>query len=117
ISAREVRENGMRSVLKEALVIARNGVEGFYLTFDIDVFSYTYAPGTPGYHADGISAFDAFAALIMLGQEKDLIMMDLVEIDPALDVNHQTARLGADLVLHLLGGLALRKKVWESKFF
>lgn len=109
ISGRELRRRGIDDVMAQALAIASQGTDSIYVSFDIDVISSAWAPGTGASTPEGMEPWDALEAMFGLGREPKVKALDIVCIDPLRDLREATAKLGASLVLTFLGGLVPRR--------
>ena len=108
ISGRELRRRGIDDVMAQALTVASQGTDSIYVSFDIDVVSSAWAPGTGASTPEGMEPWDALEAVFALGREPRVKALDIVCIDPLRDLREATAKLGASLVLTFLGGLVPR---------
>ena len=100
---RDLDEKGFREVFSEAIETAGSGTEGIHLSFDLDVIDPQFAPGTGTPVRGGVSYREAHLAMEMLSDDADVLSMDLVEVNPVLDIVNQTAVLAVELVLSLAG--------------
>lgn len=107
-TARDVRRRGMETVLAEALAIALDGAEVLYVSFDVDAIDQAHAPGCPAIGTGGLDPWDALDALYHLGTRPEVQALDLVCIDPTVDVRNITSRLAVQFLLHFLAGVATR---------
>ena len=74
-----------------------------YVSIDIDVLDPAYAPGISHHEPGGWPTrqmLDALAAVSAAGVP--VVGADLVEINPARDINDMTAMVGAKLIRELL---------------
>lgn len=94
---------GMQEVMRRAIEIASDGTEGIHLSFDIDSLTPEAAPGTGTTVHSGLTIREAFLAVEMLHESGKLLAMDMVEVNPILDIGNQTAHLASELVLAALG--------------
>ena len=94
---------GMQEVMRQAIAIATDGTEGIHLSFDIDSLTPEAAPGTGTKVHSGLTIREAFLAVEMLSESGKLLAMDMVEVNPILDISNQTASLASELVLSALG--------------
>lgn len=78
-----------------------------YLSFDIDYFDPTIAPGTASKLINGGLYNETFVSLSEILKNKKVIGIDLVEINPRLDDCNRTSQLAMNLVLYLLGLITL----------
>ena len=100
---RDLDEKGLPHVFSEAIDMVTSGTEGIHLSFDLDVIDPQFAPGTGTPVRGGVSYREAHLAMEMLADGADILSMDLVEVNPVLDVVNQTAALAVELVLSLAG--------------
>lgn len=84
-------------------------LDSVYLSLDIDVLDPVYAPGTSLPAPGGPTARELLSFLRVVFGKLKIAAMDLVEISPPLDSADLTARLGARIVLEVLGFLQARK--------
>lgn len=99
----EIDKLGMQEVIKQAIEIASAGTEGIHLSFDIDSLTPEAAPGTGTKVHSGLTIREAFLAVETLYESGKLVSMDMVEVNPILDIGNQTAKLASELVLAGLG--------------
>ena len=99
----EIDKLGMQEVMKRAIAIATDGTEGIHLSFDIDSLTPEAAPGTGTKVHSGLTIREAFLAVEMLSASGKVLAMDMVEVNPILDIANQTANLASELVLSVLG--------------
>lgn len=74
------------------------GIEMLYLTVDLDVLTAAVAPGVSAPAALGVGPRPIVAAMRAAAQTGKLRLLDVVELNPDLDVDGRTARIGARLV-------------------
>lgn len=75
------------------------GVNQIHLSFDVDACYPSVAPGTGILLPDGLTKDQALDAFKLLGQCDKVVSMDLVEVNPLLDLKGQTSKLAKDLIL------------------
>ena len=73
-------------------------VDYIYTTVDIDGFSSAYAPGVSAASPMGFSPDIVLESLKLILESRKLIGLDVVELNPEFDRDHQTAKLAASLV-------------------
>jgi arginase len=100
---REIDERGLRAVLTEAIAHASDGTEGIHLSFDMDSVDPSEAPGVGTPVRGGLTYREAHLAMEILCDSGKLVGMEIVEVNPVLDIANQTAKLGVELVLSALG--------------
>jgi arginase len=108
-SMEQLDRHGLVSVMEKSLDRITREVDGIYLSFDMDSLDPRHAPGvgTP-VHA-GLTQREAHLICEMVAETGKLIGMDMVEVNPILDVQNQTALLAMDLILTSLG-----KRIWNG---
>lgn len=80
-----------------------------FVTFDLDAVDGSAAPGVSAPATGGLPVPDWLHAAEKAGQNSCVRSMDVVELNPRLDVDGRTARLAAATVWHFLRGLCRRK--------
>ena len=89
-------------------------VDLVYLSFDIDTFDMSYAPGTGSSSPTGMIPRELFPLLREFAARKTIVGMDIVEYNPFYDnKGQQTARLVRRVMLQLMTGIAMRKEGME----
>lgn len=100
---KDIDRDGIAVVMKRALSIAGRGTGGIHVSFDLDVCDPTIAPGVGTPVKGGLDYREAHMVMEMAADSKQLLGLDLVEINPILDSRNQTATLGTELVLSAMG--------------
>jgi arginase len=100
---RDIDERGMRAVMAEAIERATSGTAGVHVSFDLDGVDPDLAPGVGTPSPGGISYREAHLAMEMLADTGKVLSAELVEVNPILDRQNGTARLGVGLLASLLG--------------
>ena len=100
---KDIDRHGIAAVMKRALQIAGKDTSGIHVSFDLDVCDPTIAPGVGTPVKGGLDYREAHMVMEMVADSGKLIGLDLVEINPILDTQNQTAQLGAELVLSAFG--------------
>jgi len=100
---RDIDEHGMRAVMEKALATVTEGTAGFAVSLDMDVVDPDEAPGVGTPIRGGITFREAHLAMEMIADSKKMLAIDLVEINPIIDVLNKTASLGVGLVASALG--------------
>jgi arginase len=107
---RAIDELGMREVMARALAPVDAGVH-LHVSFDVDFLDPEIAPGTGTTVRGGPTYREAQLCMEMIADTGRLGSLDIVELNPALDVRNQTAELVVDLVESLFGKSTLVKDV------
>ena len=100
---RDIDERGMRNVMEEAIKRAITGTAGIHVSFDLDGIDPDFAPGVGTPSPGGLSYREAHLAMEMLSDTGKVLSAELVEVNPILDTQNTTARLGVELLASLLG--------------
>ena len=100
---KDVDRDGMAAVMERALAVVARDTCGVHVSFDLDVCDPAIAPGVGTPVKGGLDYREAHLAMEMIADSGRLIGLDLVEVNPILDVSNQTAVLGSELVLSAMG--------------
>ncbi len=100
---RDIDERGMREVMTEALRFASDDTSGVAVSLDMDFVDPTDAPGVGTPVRGGVTYREAHLAMEMIADSKAMVSLEVVEINPVIDVHNTTALLGVELVLSALG--------------
>ena len=94
---------GLGVVMERALAAVTGGVSGFHLSFDVDVLDPSAAPGVGTPALGGISYRESLMALEMAAETGLMRSLDMVEVNPIMDVRNQTAQCAVHLIASALG--------------
>jgi arginase len=100
---KDVDRLGITEVMERALVIAGRGTGGIHVSFDLDVCDPGIAPGVGTPVKGGLDYREAHVVMEMAAESGNLLALDLVEVNPTLDLRNTTAELGVELALSALG--------------
>lgn len=100
---KDIDRLGLAAVTEQALTIATRGTAGLHVSFDLDVCDPAIAPGVGTPVKGGLDYREAHMLMEMVADTGALLALDVVEVNPVLDVQNQTAMLGTELVLSALG--------------
>jgi arginase len=100
---KDVDRLGISEVMERALVIAGRGTGGIHVSFDLDVCDPAIAPGVGTPVKGGLDYREAHVVMEMAAESEKLLALDLVEVNPTLDLRNTTAELGVELALSALG--------------
>jgi arginase len=100
---KDIDRQGIATVMEDALRLASTGTAGIHVSFDMDVCDPSIAPGVGTPVKGGLDYREAHMVMEIVADSGLLTAIDLVEINPTLDVRNQTAQLGAELILSALG--------------
>ncbi len=100
---KDIDRHGIAVVMKRALTLAGKGTTGIHVSFDLDVCDPAIAPGVGTPVKGGLDYREAQLVMEMVADSGQLVGLDLVEVNPILDSQNQTAILGTELALSALG--------------
>jgi arginase len=103
ITMREIDERGMSACIDEAIEIVSRASGGYAVTFDVDVLDPGDAPGSGTLVRGGLTYREAHLAMEKIAEAGGMRLLEVVEINTALDINNKTAELGVELILSALG--------------
>lgn len=104
VGADEWTRDGLAAI-DRAIATASDGVDGVYLSVDIDVLDQSEAPGVSAPTPGGVTSAMLYAAIRRIAERAPLVGADLMETAPPLDRDHVTARAAAYAAMHLLAGV------------
>lgn len=99
----DVDKYGIYEVMKKAIEIVCRDTVGMHLSFDVDALSPEEAPGTGTPVSGGLTVREAYLATEMIAETGRLLSMDMVEVNPILDIQNKTGKLASRLILSALG--------------
>jgi arginase family enzyme len=109
LTARMIRERGVREVVREAMEAVAADTDAVYVSIDIDVVNGGEAPGTGASVFTGILAREFLEIMEVLAGYEVIQAVDLCEVSPPLDTpGVRTADLAVSGLLTLL-----ERKVFE----
>jgi arginase len=106
---RYIDEMGMRHTMELALATIDVNTH-LHVSFDVDFLDAAIAPGVGTTVNGGPTYREAQLCMEMIADTGRLASLDVMELNPALDVRNQTALLAVDLVESLFGKSTLMRK-------
>jgi arginase len=100
---KDIDRQGIASVAEQAVNLAGNGTAGVHVSFDMDVCDPLIAPGVGTPVKGGLDYREAHMVMEIVADSGLLTALDLVEVNPTLDMQNTTAVLGTELALSALG--------------
>lgn len=98
----DVKNEGADNIMKKAIEIATNNTNGVHISLDLDVIDPIIAPGVSIPEDNGISDTEMYLIIDEMLKHKDLVKsIDLVELNPTLDIDNKTR----DIALNILNKL------------
>ena len=111
---RYIDERGMRHTLTQAL----DGMTAdthLHVSFDVDFLDPDIAPGVGTTVPGGPTYREAQLCMEMIADTGLLASLDIMELNPALDVRNRTASVAVDLVASLFGKSTLMRREAPSR--
>ncbi len=108
-SMEQIDRLGMVTALEQAIARVSRDVDGIYLSFDMDSLDPRHAPGVGTPVPGGLTFREAHLACEVIAETGKLIGMDMVEVNPILDEQNQTAILAVEFIRSALGS-----RIWSG---
>ncbi|MCU4752227.1 arginase [Halobacteria archaeon AArc-curdl1] len=103
----DIDERDITAVVEDALEVATAGTDGIHVSLDLDWLDPKEAPGVGTPVRGGVTYREAHSALELVSQrdaaDDILRSMDVVEVNPILDEQNETAKLAAELTASAFG--------------
>jgi arginase len=100
---KDIDRLGIAGVMDKALAAAAAGTGGIHVSFDLDVCDPAIAPGVGTAVKGGLDYREAHYVMEAVAEAGKLVALDLVEVNPALDLRNTTAELATELAMSALG--------------
>ena len=105
---RHIDEHGMRTTMTEALQDVDDNTH-LHVSFDLDCLDPDYAPGVGTGVRGGPTWREMQLCMEMIADTGRLGSLDVVELNPALDVRNRTAEVAVELIESLFGKSTLTR--------
>lgn len=99
----DIDEHGMGDVIRDALRRIGGDDVALHVSFDLDGMDPRHAPGVGTAVDGGITYREAHLAMEIVADTGRLASLEMVEINPILDVQNRTGRVAMELILSALG--------------
>lgn len=106
---RQIDEMGMRSTMQAALA-GLDADTHLHVSFDVDFLDPGVAPGVATTVRGGPTYREAQLCMEMIADTGLLASLDVMELNPALDIRNQTAEVAVDLIASLFGRSTLLRQ-------
>jgi len=100
---KDIDRDGIARVAERALSLASDGTGGIHVSFDLDVCDPTFAPGVGTPVKGGLDYREAHTLMELVSDSAQLVALDLVEVNPTLDLRNTTAEFAIELALSAFG--------------
>jgi arginase len=85
------------------LAVAADGTGGVHISLDMDVCDPSIAPGVGTAVKGGLNYREAHMVMELIADSRRLAALDIVEVNPTLDIRNITAEFATELALSALG--------------
>ena len=99
---RDVDEIGIREILLR-IIKKFSHLDGIHISLDLDVMDPLDAPGVGTPSQGGLTYREGQLIMEILADTGKLHSIDIMEINPILDIQNRTAQMGVNLVSSLFG--------------
>jgi arginase len=100
---KDIDRSGIAVIAERAIAIASQGTGGIHVSFDLDVCDPAVAPGVGTPVKGGFDYREAHMIMELVADSQRLVALDLVEVNPTLDIRNATAEFATELALSALG--------------
>ena len=100
---KDIDRQGIAAIAERAIALATQGTGGLHVSFDMDVCDPSIAPGVGTPVKGGLDYREAHLLMELIADSGQLLALDLVEVNPTLDVRNATALLATELALSAMG--------------
>ena len=100
----DIERLGIVNVFDAALKIVTDKTDLVHVSFDVDVLDPVVAPGTGILSKGGLTYREMIYVMKSLGGSGVVGSMDVIEVNPLLDIQNTTAELAVEMLIAALGG-------------
>lgn len=100
---RDIDEQGMSAIARQALEVVNRGTAGFHVSFDLDGCDPSVIPGSGTLVPGGVSYREAHLLLELCAEDGRLSSLEVVELNPFIDHGNISAERAVALVQSALG--------------
>ena len=100
---KDIDRDGIAKIAERAIALAADGTGGVHVSFDMDVCDPAIAPGVGTPVKGGLDYREAHMVMELVADSRRLVALDLVEVNPTLDIRNTTAEFATELALSALG--------------
>ena len=103
----DIDREGFSKILNKVVLFFKTHADIVHVSFDMDVIDPMFAPGVGIPLPGGLNYREALLLMEEMAKTKLVKSVEIVEVNPVLDVRNQTAKMAVELLARLLG-----KKIW-----
>ena len=100
---KDIDRDGIAMVAERAIAVAADGTGGIHVSLDMDVCDPSIAPGVGTPVKGGLDYREAHMVMELVADSRRLVALDIVEVNPTLDLRNVTAEFATELALSALG--------------
>jgi len=100
---KDIDREGIATIAERAIALASKGTGGIHVSFDLDACDPSHAPGVGTPVKGGLDYREAHMVMELVADSQRLVALDLVEVNPTLDIRNTTAEFATELALSALG--------------
>jgi agmatinase len=104
----DIRKQGWSSIISEAIEHASAGMDGIYISVDIDSIDQAFAPGTSVPNICGLFPYEVADAIFEICSKSNVIGIDINEVSPPLDNQNFTSQVAATICMNFMAGIVER---------
>ncbi|WP_027555929.1 agmatinase family protein [Bradyrhizobium sp. Cp5.3] len=105
----DIRKMGWPDAICAVLRHVSEGVDGVYLSVDIDAVDQAHAPGTSVPNPGGLLTYEVLDVVFEIAARAHVLALDITEVSPPLDRDDMTSKLAAQIVLNVMAGVVSRE--------
>jgi len=102
-SMEEIDRHGMHRVMRKALDRILRNVDYLHVSFDLDSVDPVHAPGVGTPVRGGLDYRESHLLMEMIAESGKMTSMEIVEVNPIIDVRNQSAEFAVELVKSAFG--------------
>lgn len=99
---KEIKQHGMKNILKEAIKIANTNTQGFGISICLDSFDSSEAPGVGSPEPNGLFLAEVKPLLKETFSHSQLKALEIAEFNPYLDKNNKTAHIVLEILQQII---------------
>lgn len=99
----DIDKLGIQKVMEESIDYITKKADQIHISFDVDSLDPKIAPGTGVKVPGGLTFREAKTALRMVSQIEKIVSVELVEVNPLLDNQNDTAKIAVNLLETIFG--------------
>lgn len=105
----EARSADMATLADEAIRHVLRKTDRFHLSIDIDAIDAAFCPGTSVPNPCGFLPHEVLDIAFRAASHPGFAGCDIMEVSPPLDTDDRTSHVAAQIILHVLAGVAQRE--------